>query len=91
MQEPTLIEYKVRPITRYIVTRYENWPPNPGGKASSTQHGTFDDPTTAHLVAYALCKQEHQRLGWPIGDMRIQYPQEVEGVDTSAVAQMLKG
>lgn len=81
MTEPRLIEYKVRPITRYIVTRYEEGETN----GSSSQHGTFDNPTTAHLVAYALCKQDHERLGWPIDDERIQYPQELEGVDMDAI------
>jgi hypothetical protein len=65
-----LIEYRVRPVTRYVVTRYEQ----KSGSASVTGHGEFDNWDTAHPVAYALCKAEHDRLGWPIGDERIQYP-----------------
>lgn len=68
-----LIEYKVRPVARYVVTRYES-----RGKAGgSEQLGEFDNAETAHAVAYALCRAEHERLGWPVGDERIQYPQHV--------------
>lgn len=70
-----LIEYKVRPVTRYVVTRYEAT-----GKASTCgPHGEFDNAATAHAVAYALCRAEHERLGWSIGDERIQYPQPLAG------------
>ncbi|WP_136259370.1 hypothetical protein [Rhodanobacter lindaniclasticus] len=66
-----LIEYKVRPVTRYVVTRYEG-----NGKLGMCgQQGEFDNAETAHAVAYALCRAEHERLGWPVGDERIQYPQ----------------
>lgn len=63
-----LIEYKVRPVTRYVVTRFES----DGG--SSTQRGEFDSAQVAHEVAYALCKTEHEQLVWPVGDERIKYP-----------------
>ena len=63
-----LIEYKVRPVTRYVVTRFESG-------AGSAQQGEFDNADSAHAVAYALCRAEHERLGWPVGDERIQYPQ----------------
>jgi hypothetical protein len=66
-----LIEYKVRPVTRYVVTRYEQR----GAAGGSEQQGEFDNAETAHAVAYALCRAEHERLGWPVGDERIQYPQ----------------
>ena len=68
-----LIEYKVRPVTRYVVTRYESR----GRAGGSEQHGEFDNADTAFAVAYALCRAEHERLGWPVGDERIQYPQPV--------------
>jgi hypothetical protein len=31
----------------------------------------------AYAVGYALCKAEHDRLGWPPADERIQYPKAV--------------
>ena len=77
------IEYRVRPVTRFIVTRFwrEDDPANAGaglasdsGPSGSSQHGEFDNHTTAYAVGYALCKQEHERLGWPVGDERIKYP-----------------
>lgn len=68
-----LIEYKVRPVTRYVVTRFERT----GESGSSGQQGEFDNAGTAFAVAYALCRADHERLGWPLGDERIQYPQPV--------------
>ena len=65
-----LIEYRVRPVTRYFVTRYHEH----GPMAGSTSHGEFDNADTAYHVAYALAKAEHGQLGWPIGDERLQYP-----------------
>lgn len=73
----TTIEYRVRPVTRYIITRYEQFPddgPQPGPR----QLGEYDNDTVAYEVAYALCKAEHERLGLPIGDERIQYPERPE-------------
>ena len=70
------IEYRVRPVTRFIVTRFhsDHDGPEKSYSAGSSGHGEFDNHTVAHEVAYALCKAEHERLGWPAGDERIQYP-----------------
>lgn len=66
------VEYRVRPVTRYIVTRfYDGSPDEPSG---STCKGEFDSPDVAYQVGYALTKEEHQRLGYPVGDERIKYP-----------------
>lgn len=76
----TKIEYRVRPVTRYFVTRYESAADNAESNAPnsrSTQHGEFDNFETAYAVGYALCKQEHERLGYPLDDMRIQYPRQL--------------
>lgn len=70
------LDFKVRPVTRYIVTRYEV-------KGNGTNHGSvgsitlgeFDNLNVAYEVGYALAKAEHDRLGWPPGDMRIKYPE----------------
>lgn len=79
------IEYRVRPITRYVVTRYEYESDPRAGTATiggSSQHGVFDNATVAYEVGYALCKAEHDRLGWPLGDIRIKYP--LDPSETSA-------
>ena len=65
------IEYRVRPVTRYIVTRYEDG----GDGPSIRERGEYDNAETAHAVGYALAKAEHERLGFPPGDMRIIYPE----------------
>lgn len=65
-----LVEYRVRPVMRYIVTRYES----NGPAAACGPCGEYDSEDMAYEVGYALCKAEHERLGWPMGDGRIQYP-----------------
>lgn len=69
------IEYRVRPVTRFIITRFESGSFEDGsGRCGSSCLGEHDNERVAHEVAYALCKAEHDRLGWPPGDERISYP-----------------
>ena len=79
MSEPTKVEYRVRQVERYIVTRYHEI----DGRAGLETIGEYAQHTVAHEVAYALCKAEHQRLGWEAGDERIKYPNQfpVNGPD----------
>lgn len=77
-----LIEYKVRPVTRYIVTRFESTDTS----GSTEQRGEFDNEMTAYQVAYALCHEEHQRVGWKIDDARMKYPEHPDSKDTVQVA-----
>lgn len=49
------IEYRVRPVTRYIVTRYEK---NEGG-GSCTQKGEFQNEELASEIAKALARPEN--------------------------------
>lgn len=70
MSEPVKVEYRIRPVTRYILTKYEATE-NTGG---SEQVGEYDNPDVAYAVGYALCKQRHELLGWPLDDTRIRYP-----------------
>jgi hypothetical protein len=70
------VEYRVVPVTRYQVTRYHGGV-NFGGVGQSGEYG---NAATAYEVAYALCKAEHERLGWPVGDERIVYPAVPDGV-----------
>ena len=67
----TKLEYRVKPVTRYTVTRYEDT----GNTGSVTERGTFDNPDVAYEVAYALCKADHERLGYKVDDERVQYPE----------------
>lgn len=67
------LEYRVRSVTRYVVTRFHE--DASGGTGSSDPKGEFDNYETAYAVAYALCKEEHDRLGLPSGDERIKYPE----------------
>jgi hypothetical protein len=72
----TKVEYRVRPITRFVVTRYHE---EERGAGCETK-GEYDNANVAFEVGYALCKAEHERLGWPVGDERIQYPmRDTEG------------
>lgn len=69
------VEYRVRPVTRYIVTRFYS---NDADRSAGCEtKGEFDSPTVAYEVGYALAKDEHQRLGYPLGDERIKYPTPV--------------
>ena len=69
------IEYRVVPVTRYVVTRYEQTAD--GGSVG--ERGEYGNNEIGFEVAYALCRAEHEALGWPVGDERIQYPRRVEG------------
>jgi hypothetical protein len=64
------IEYKVRPVTRYVVTRYEE---SEGGRTgSSSVKGQYDNEHVAYEVAYALAKEESGRTD--IGVDELFYP-----------------
>jgi hypothetical protein len=65
------VEYRVISVTRYAVTRYEEGEQS----AASRQVGEYGNAEMAYEVGYALAKAEHQRLGYPPGDERIQYPE----------------
>lgn len=85
-----LIEYRVRPVTRYIVTRFER-SESVNGMCSggSSSLGEYENGDTAYAVGYALCKAEHERLGYPIGDERIQYPLMPPSMEEAAKAQII--
>ncbi|MDX0615138.1 hypothetical protein GOD03_11650 [Sinorhizobium medicae] len=82
------IEYRVRPVTRFIVTRFESVG-HPNGRESGgcDSKGEFDNFDTAYQVGYALCRDEHQRLGWPIGDQRIKYPEPLLPPDGAVASE----
>ncbi len=66
------VEYKVREIKRYIVTRFESTE-NTG---SSSVRGEYDNFDMAYNVACALAKMDRDNLGYPPGDDRIMFPEE---------------
>jgi hypothetical protein len=66
------IEYRVRPIVRFLVTRHEI--AEDGG---STQHigSEYPNGDTAFEVAYALASAEAKRMNLSPGSMEMIYPQ----------------
>ena len=72
MTKPLLIEYRVKAVTRYIVTRFESRENDSGGVRSLGEFPTYQQ---AYEVGYALAKSEHEQHGWPVGDMRMRYPE----------------
>lgn len=82
------IEYSVRPVTRYIVARFESEIDEEDGRGSmgSEGRGEYDNEHVAYEVAYALAKADHDRMGWPLDDERIQYPEPPTTGDAGVVA-----
>lgn len=78
------IEYRIKPVTRYIVTRHESGDHSIGSEQIGNEYDTAD---VAYQVGYAVCKVEHERLGWPIDDMRIQYPRDPSEPSAQGIPQ----
>jgi hypothetical protein len=68
-----MIEYKVREVTRYIVTRFYDFPDDYANSKGSKVLGEFANEDQAYEVADALAFKEREDLGWPPGDERIQF------------------
>ena len=68
------IEYRVRPVTRYVVTRFRD--SGDAREASGSEpRGAFDNADIAYQVAYALCNQEHEHLGRNREGLQMIYPE----------------
>ena len=85
------VEYQVRAVTRYVVTRWESAEHvSADGRrfysGGSECFGEFDSEMMAYNVASALCAAEHKTLGWPQGDGRIKYPEHPSASAWGAVA-----
>lgn len=81
MEDGKHVEYRVREIKRYIVTRHETNVVDGKevtGSTSDVGSGQFDNFDTAYQVAYAMASFEHGQLGYDLGDERIQYPKRPE-------------
>lgn len=61
------VEYRVRPVTRHIVTRYEDG-------VGSTQIGEYPSAEVAHSVGHALCDAERIKAGAPLDSPAFVYP-----------------
>lgn len=85
---PKQVQYRLRTVTRYVVTRYESEVSEDrrsGTVGTSEQRGEYDNAATAYAVAYALCKAEHDAAGAPPGSMDFIYPEEpARAVSTQA-------
>jgi len=64
------VEYRIKPVTRYVITRWHEGE-NTGGVSGC---GEYDNGEVAYHVAYALCKAEHDRSGEPVGSDNFIYP-----------------
>lgn len=69
-----IVEYRVRPVTRFIVTRCHSEDDGPRQGGGVGQCGEFQNEQMAYDVGYALCRAEHEQLGYPADDARIKYP-----------------
>ncbi len=72
-----MIQYRVRPITRYVVTRFESHDDGNGRESGgSSERGQYDNAQIAFEVASALCKAEHDAAGTPPDDPNFIYPRQ---------------
>ncbi|MDR6818498.1 hypothetical protein J2X76_003675 [Neorhizobium sp. 2083] len=82
------IEFRVKRVERFIVTKYEQQ--NSGLIGSSRQIGKeFDNFDIAYEVAHALAKAEQERLGLAPGDTGVIFPsqslEDARGADSYRV------
>lgn len=67
------IEYRIRRVERFIVTRHEDSESQTTG--SVRQMGReFDNFETAYEVGYALARQDQEKLGLMPGDDGVIFP-----------------
>ena len=65
------IEYRIKRVERFIVTRHEDY----GSTSSVRQIGNeYDNFNVAYEVGYALARADQERLGLPPGDMSVIFP-----------------
>ncbi len=69
------IEYRIKRVERFIVTRHQEEENATTG--STRQIGKeFDNFETAYEVGTALARADQERLGLPPGDMGVIFPSE---------------
>lgn len=70
-------EYRVVPVQRYMVTKYEGVRHSNGTESGSSPRqigNEFASAETAYEVGYALARQEAETKGLMPGDMGVIYP-----------------
>lgn len=65
------IEYRVKSVERFIVTRHEDGPVASGAQQKGPDYPSHEQ---AYEVATALARDERERLGLPPGDMGVIFP-----------------
>jgi hypothetical protein len=73
------VEFRVKEIKRYIVTRHED----NGTTGGTTQIGEYASGETAYQVGYAMCRHEHNASGEPVESMNFIYPSIPDGVSVA--------
>lgn len=68
------VQYRVRPVTRYVITRWHDESDGIRSQGGCEERGEFNNHQTAYDVAYALCKMEHDLAGTPPDDLGFIYP-----------------
>ena len=84
--KPLQVEYRVKAVTRYIVTRYERVERPDGGQANTRGLGEFPTYQQAYDIGYALAKSEHEQRGWEPGDARMRYPEMLPAAPVERLA-----
>lgn len=79
------IEYRVKPVTRYIVTRH--FAPDHGAAETRQLGGEYASAELAYAVGYALARQEAENCGYATGDDRMQYPRRLDDFSTPQAAK----
>lgn len=70
-----LIEYRVKRITRYVVTRHCKIGDEEGNEHSTTDEMSVHiNSSLAFNTGYALARMEQMKLDFKSGDERIRYP-----------------
>ncbi len=65
------IEYRVVPVTRFIVTRWHK----DLGVTGTSERGEYLSENVAYEIANALAESERQALGYALDDPRMKYPE----------------
>lgn len=69
------VQYKVRPVTRFVVTRFHSTEEEDGTfSGGSGTLGEFDCFAYAYQAANAMAKEERQELGDMVDDKNFAFP-----------------
>jgi hypothetical protein len=73
-KETAMIEYRVKRVERFIVTRHEMSADGNTGSATRQIGNEYDSADTAFEVGYALARADAERLQLPPDSMEVIYP-----------------